>query len=74
MTLKDIGVGKSAKVIKINSNDEKFKIRMTDMGFVPGCIVNVKRVAPLGDPIQVSLHGYELSLGKSEAGSIEVEL
>ena len=45
---------------------------MTDLGFIPGCSVLVKRVAPFGDPVLVSLHGYELSLGKTEASSVEV--
>ncbi len=72
MKLNLLSSGQSAKVVKINSKDKKFKIRMTDMGFVPGCAVYVKRVAPLGDPMQVSLHGYELSIGKFEASKIEV--
>ena len=72
MRLNELPLGQSAKIVKINSTDEKFRIRMTDMGFVPGSFVWVKRVAPLGDPVLVCLHGYELSLGKKEANSIEV--
>ena len=73
MKLNELPLGKCAKVIKVDGSDEKFKVRMTDMGFVPGCEVFVKRVAPFGDPLQVCLHGYYLSLGKSEAKKIEVE-
>ena len=72
MELNLLQPGQSARVVKVNSEDKKFKIRMTDMGFVPGCSVCVKRMAPLGDPIQVSLHGYELSIGNFEASKIEV--
>ncbi len=72
MKLSLLSPGQSARVVKISSEDKKFKIRMTDMGFIPDCVVSVKRVAPLGDPVQVSLHGYELSIGKFEASKIEV--
>ena len=72
MRLNELPLRQSAKIVRINSADEKFRVRMTDMGFVPGSFVWVKRVAPLGDPVLVCLHGYELSLGKKEASSIEV--
>ena len=74
MSLLDLSLGQKAKVVKILGNEKKFKIRMTDMGFIPGSVVSLKRVAPFGDPIEVSLHGYKLSLGKKEASKVEIEL
>ena len=74
MKLNGLPLGRSAKIVGIKSDDRKFRTRMTDMGFVPGSFVFVKRVAPLGDPVLVCLHGYELSLGRKEASSIEVEI
>lgn len=74
MSLIDLSLGQEARVVKINSDVEKFKIRMTDLGFVPGCTVYVKRMAPFKDPIEVSLHGYSLSLGKNEACKVEVSV
>ena len=72
MKLNELPLGQVAKIVKIGSRNEKFKRRMTDLGFIPGCSVKVKRVAPFGDPVLVSLHGYELSLGKKEASTVEV--
>ena len=72
MKLNELPLGQIAKILKIDSRNEKFRRRMTDLGFIPGCSVLVKRVAPFGDPVLVSLHGYELSLGKTEASSVEV--
>ena len=72
MKLNELPLGRVAKILKIDSQNENFRRRMTDLGFIPGCSVMVKRVAPFGDPVLVSLHGYELSLGKKEASTVEV--
>lgn len=72
ITLKDIGVGKSARVLKI-LGEGALKRRIMDMGITKGTIVTVRKVAPLGDPIQLSVRGYELSLRKEDAGIIEVD-
>ena len=74
MSLIDLSLGQKARVIKVNSAVKKFKIRMADLGFIPGCVVCVKRIAPLKDPIEVSLHGYSLSLGKYESSKVEVTI
>lgn len=74
MSLAELSLGQKAKVVKINSNDKKFRIRMTDIGFVPGSTVCIKRVSPFKDPIIISIHDYKLSLGKSEASKIEVTI
>ena len=72
-TLKDLGVGKKGVVVSVKGTGAA-KQRMMDMGLVPGCEVEVIRVAPLGDPIQINLKGYHLSLRKNEAQYIEIEV
>ena len=72
-TLKNVAVGKRAKVIKLHG-EGAVRRRFMDMGMTKGVEVCVRKVAPLGDPIQVTLRGYELSLRKSDADQIEVEL
>ncbi len=70
--LKDVAVGKSAKVIKIGGAGPT-KRRIMDMGVTKGVEVFVRKVAPLGDPIEVTIRGYELSIRKEDAEYIEVE-
>ena len=72
-TLKNVAVGKRAKVIKLHG-EGAVRRRIMDMGMTKGVEVCVRKVAPLGDPIQVTLRGYALSLRKSDADQIEVEL
>ena len=72
-TLKNVAVGKRAKVIKLHG-EGAVRRRIMDMGMTKGVEVCVRKVAPLGDPIQVTPRGYELSLRKSDADQIEVEL
>lgn len=72
MTLKDVKVGGSAKVVKLHG-EGAVKRRIMDMGMTKGVLVRVRKVAPLGDPIEVTLRGYELSLRKADAEMIEVE-
>lgn len=71
-TLKDLQPGESAAVVKCNGTGA-LRRRLMDMGLTKGTNVQVRKVAPLGDPIQVTVRGYELSLRKSEAESIEVQ-
>ena len=71
-TLKDIRVGKSAKVVKLHG-EGAVKRRIMDMGITKGTIVTVRKVAPLGDPIELRVRGYELSIRKADAETIEVE-
>ena len=71
-TLKDVAVGDSAIVKKL-SGEGALKRRIMDMGVTKGVEIFVRRVAPLGDPIEVTVRGYELSLRKAEAESILVE-
>lgn len=72
MTLREVKVGSSAKVKKLLGTGAT-KRRIMDMGIVKGVEVYVRKVAPLGDPIELTVRGYELSIRKSEAELIEVE-
>ena len=71
-TLKDVSVGSTVTVKKLEG-DSAAKRRIMDMGITKGTGVYVRKVAPLGDPIEVTVRGYELSLRKAEAEKIIVE-
>ena len=70
--LKEVPVGGTAKVVKIHG-EGAVKRRIMDMGITKGVEIYVRKVAPLGDPIEVTVRGYELSLRKADAENIEVE-
>ena len=72
MTLKEVSVGQTVKVAKLNG-EGPVKRRIMDMGITKGVDIYVRKVAPLGDPIEVTVRGYELSLRKADAEMIEVE-
>lgn len=71
-TLKDVRIGGTAKVVKLTGTGA-IKRRIMDMGITKGVIITVRKVAPLGDPIELNLRGYELSIRKSDAEMIEIE-
>ena len=71
-TLKDVAVGDRA-IVKRLSGEGALKRRIMDMGVTKGVEIFVRKVAPLGDPIEVTVRGYELSLRKAEAENILVE-
>ena len=71
MTIKEVAVGQTLKVAKLNGQAPD-KRRIMDMGITKGVEVYVRKVAPLGDPIEVTVRGYELSLRKADAAMIEV--
>lgn len=71
-TLRDLKPGSKATILKVNGRSLAKK-RMTDMGVTRGSLVEVERVAPLGDPIEVKIKGYHLSIRKEDAGDISVE-
>lgn len=71
-TLKDIAVGQSA-VVKKMYGEGATRRRMMDMGIIKGAIINVVKVAPLGDPIEVSVKNYQLSFRQADAELIEIE-
>lgn len=70
--LREVPVGGKAKVVKIHG-EGAVKRRIMDMGITRGVEISVRKVAPLGDPIEITVRGYELSLRKADAESIEVE-
>lgn len=71
MTLRDVSVGQTVKFTRLNG-DGPVKRRIMDMGITKGVEVYVRKVAPLGDPVEVTVRGYELSLRKADAEMIEV--
>ncbi len=71
-SLREVQVGGRARVVKIHG-EGAVKRRIMDMGITKGVEIQVRKVAPLGDPIEITVRGYELSLRKADAESIEVE-
>ncbi|MCR4729924.1 MAG: ferrous iron transport protein A [Saccharofermentans sp.] len=71
-TLKEVKVGQTVKVVKLHG-EGAVKRRIMDMGITKGVEIYVRKVAPLGDPVEVTVRGYELSLRKNDADMIEVE-
>ena len=71
-TLKQAAIGDTGKVVKLHG-EGAVKRRIMDMGITRGTEVHVRKVAPLGDPVEVTVRGYELSLRKADAEMIEVE-
>ena len=71
-TLKETSVGETVKVVKLNGSGP-VKRRIMDMGITKGVEIFVRKVAPLGDPVEITVRGYELSLRKADAEMIEVE-
>lgn len=71
-TLRDVKVGETVKVVKLHG-EGAVKRRIMDMGLTKGIEVFVRKVAPLGDPVELTVRGYELSLRKADAEMIEVE-
>jgi ferrous iron transport protein A len=70
-TLKDIKPGETVKVIKLHG-EGPLRRRILDMGITKGTEIYVRKIAPLGDPIEINLRGYELSIRKADAEIIEV--
>ena len=70
-TLNELKVGETARVVRLHG-EGAVKRRIMDMGLTKGTEVTVRKVAPLGDPIELTVRGYELSIRKSEAATIEI--
>ena len=73
MTLKEAAVGQTVRVKKLNG-EGAIKRRIMDMGIVKNVEIYVRKVAPLGDPVELTLRGYELSIRRDEAALIDVEV
>ena len=71
-SMADIAVGNSCKIIKVNG-EGRVRRRLFDMGVTPGINVYIRKKAPLGDPIEITIRGYELTLRANEASLVEVE-
>lgn len=72
LTLKDIRPGESARVRSCHGEGAVFQ-RLCEMGFIPGAFLRVVRLAPFGDPMEVEIQSYHLSLRKAEAAMVQVE-
>lgn len=72
MRLNELQVGQSAKIVKVGG-EGALRLRFLDMGLIPKTIVKLMKVAPMGDPIEIRLRGYELTMRIDEAKWIEVE-
>ena len=71
-TLKDVKIGETVRVAKVGG-EGAIKRRIMDMGITKGVTIKVMKVAPLGDPIEITVRGYELTLRKADCQNIEVE-
>lgn len=72
--LSDLKVGQKAKVLKLNETNKMIKRHLLDMGVTRGTEVTIKKIAPMGDPIDISLRDYELCICKNDLSKIEVEV
>jgi ferrous iron transport protein A len=72
LTLKNIKKGQTVKVVRLDG-EGAIKRRIMDMGITKGCEIYIRKVAPLGDPLEINVRGYELSLRKEDADMIIVE-
>ena len=72
MTLDKLAIGQSAKIIAVGG-EGSLRNRLIDMGLIPKTTVMLRKVAPMGDPIEIRLRGYELTLRKEDASAITVE-
>ena len=71
-TLREAKIGDTVKVVKLHG-EGAVKRRIMDMGLTRGVAVHIRKVAPLGDPVEITVRGYELSLRKADAEMIEIE-
>lgn len=74
MNLAMLTPGQQGRIVKLESSIGPVRRRLMDMGVIPGELVKVEKVAPMGDPIEVTVKGYNLSLRKGEARGIEIEV
>ncbi len=74
MKLDELKIGQKARVTKLNIENKEIRRHLLDMGVTRGVIVKVKKIAPMGDPIDIELRDYELCVRKAELDAIEVEV
>jgi ferrous iron transport protein A len=73
MQFSELKVGSKARVVSINAGDKAYRQRLIAMGLIPGITFTVSRMAPFGDPIEIKVRGFALSLRKAEAGILQIE-
>ena len=73
MTLNDLKVGGEGVITSVNGGGE-LRLRLLDMGLIPGTAVKVIKIAPLGDPIEITLRGYELTIRREHAKEIDIRI
>lgn len=74
MVLSELKVGQKAKIIQLNVENKEIRRHLLDMGLTRGTKVEIKKKAPMGDPIDIKLRDYELCISKSDLSQIEVEV
>lgn len=74
MNLSNLKPGQQGTILKLDSDIGPIRRRLMDMGVIPGELIRVEKIAPMGDPVEVSVKGYNLSLRKNEAKGIEIEV
>ena len=74
MNLASLKVGEKAKVLKLNITNKEIKRHLLDMGITRGVEIKIKKIAPMGDPIDIELRGYELCIRKADLSQIDVEV
>ena len=74
MKLSELKVGQRAQIVSINVEDRKIRRHLLDMGLTKGTKVKIKKVAPMGDPIDIELRDYQLCIRKADLSMIEVEV
>lgn len=74
MKLDELKVGEKAKVLKLNVENREIRRHLLDMGITRGVEIKIKKVAPMGDPVDIELRDYELCIRKSDLSKIEVEV
>ena len=72
--LSDLKVGQTAKILKLNETNKAIRRHLLDMGIIRDTEVTIKKIAPMGDPIDISLRDYELCIRKADLSKIEVEV
>lgn len=74
MNLSNLNPGEQGRIIRLESTIGPMRRRLMDMGVIPGELIRVEKVAPMGDPIEIRVKGYSLTLRKGEARGIEIEV
>ena len=72
--LSDLAVGQKARVLSLNEDDKAIRRHLLDMGVTRGVQITIKKIAPMGDPIDISLRAYELCIRKEDLSKIDVEV